>query len=692
MGKNPKEDRTILISIFAFISLTAITRFEKAIKDLFGIGQSQHLGDTRANFKNVMAGVRNTVDMGRKVATPAINSYKAGKEMKKIQTKINDLDKEGKIEQVKNRSGKRPRYGKYYGVVPPGAMISTPTTVDEKSSGSVKADSPAEVAAGAKAAAAELADGLRPAMQKGSSEYYSSQAETQRMYAKNKLQEAENETDLDKKAKLRSQADRFNENARRYEEYANAVANGNVGASGTTGPSGSVTRRPVAASNAAINAANASADARDEDKGEENGQKVLYQDAEGNYMTASEKKNKERQALVDRYNQLRKTRNMADISTVLNAGATVAGVGFAAGAWDEFHEITSAGNMISQPFTIASNAILSDDEDRRIDKVKDLIEKKYTSKNLDASVNVNVNENNNVNRNTSVNDYVTETVQYSRAKSRANSGSSTRYSSTSAVQNVTHDVQLNVQERVNQNVIGDNNFKQYSGNPKQFNDTASKHDVTHTSNLNVNEKVSQNVIGDKKFSQYSGNSKQFNDTTSRHDVTHTSNVNVTEKVNQNVIGDRKYSQYSGNPKQFNDTVSKHDVTHTSNVTINEKINENKVADRNYKQSTGPITKFENTKSTQNVTHETTVNINEKVNENRVADRNYKQSTGPITRAENTSSVQDVTHETTVNVREVVSQLNKNGTLDSIAKYGGNNSGWKKSRKTVTVDINDVNNI
>ena len=491
---NPElKDKSILISFLCIIFLTAITRFEKVIKQFFGIGSSSFIGDVGRNGHKAFMGAKSALRMGKNLAAPVGAAMKGNKTIRGMKNRIDKGFNDGTLQRQTKRdrfgNPKRDRKGrvKTNGYITHGTGMPAFNSVEEMAkSGLNKIDIfknaidevqnaqksyDAAFAKGSHATKAEKERARKNLDEKAHrynmayknlgendeerdqgrhdykmkydkayrEDYEAKEKERQEKEAEAERQRRETERSnrVAQRASYVSQRHiaeqdietlgRGDSTPQRYKTIAeaenaikdfdskiaeidkinqaeaatmqvtpevvpinlnetgaagigamisqiNASAGGGAGApinitinTGSGGSGATVSGHPGGAGAVRVKDNISGGTSGSTDNG------IRYEageDDEGNkiYITEQEKKSREMQGLIDSYNAAKRSRNIAIRDSVINAGATIAGLSFGAGMFDELSEISTAGYAISEPIVKGSTYSLTALENRKIRK------------------------------------------------------------------------------------------------------------------------------------------------------------------------------------------------------------------------------------------------------------------------------------------------------------------------------------
>ena len=565
----PDQDYSIIISVMAFICLTAVTRFEKVLKDLFGIGESKHLGNTIGNFHRVLSGVNATTSMIKKVASPAMKGIRAHKQ-------LNEKDIYGKT--MKDRlDGFKGKYVQqnangYY------SMIDKESQSSEGTSG-INSTSPSgsnsTVDNELSSFANTLTEKIRVQPDYEPINYHKEQAREERELARQEYNKARLAKEHDNIDSYNDHINRYNEHKASAQEHSkqyNELLRSNKLNQQTVGSQQANQEAQNAATSRGSQPVNVHNDINVDIKGGQ-GKATSTTDSGGKTTTnvrtkdttgESKDERKAAEELVKKYNEARKARNIAVADTLFNAGSTFAGVGFAAGAWDEFHEITNAGNMISQPFVSASTTALNWNEDRRM-KNKTPAKTKVT---VNRDVEVEYNDNVNVKGNNFEQEFKKK-VARSQAKKNLDVDGGTRDATVHTQTNVNRD------EKVNYN---------NSSRPESYTSSKNSSPINIYSQQDVNEVITQN-----HNVSYQAGKQNVSGTQVKPIGNVTQNVKSTHEINEDITQNRNVTSREGktNVKGYtpstssNDTVTK--VSSTNTIFDTQEVVRN--IQKNYKEIT-----------------------------------------------------------------------------------------------------------
>ncbi len=91
-----------LVSLVTFFGVTGITRFEKSVKQIFGIGESSFLKGTRENAAKTSMAIRSGINMARNTTKAASEGIKGLKTKARMSANLKEMEKKGLVEKRGN--------------------------------------------------------------------------------------------------------------------------------------------------------------------------------------------------------------------------------------------------------------------------------------------------------------------------------------------------------------------------------------------------------------------------------------------------------------------------------------------------------------------------------------------------------------------------------------------------------------
>lgn len=310
-----------LMSFITFFAVTGITRAEKAIKDLFGIKDSEFLKGAKENTAKTMFAVKSAINMGKNVTSAISEGKEAIQKKRNLAAQMKKYEGEGKVQ--KGRGG-------YYGVTYGEAKTQGGGTVNESfDENNANGDTAAYTAASAAASVDKMGDAFKEV-----------------------------------------------ENAAKSARTSVTTANNSGGsATRTTSPQGTDVPGPTPTAPTQGGATTKASGDGEYQPGNDY-ERLKYENEKNKAKDREENEREKIQKKVDEYNAANRSARKMIADTIFNTGSTIAGLGVASGLDNDLQDIVNIGNVISQPFVEKSTDLLVRNANKKIQEVAYEVAKK----------------------------------------------------------------------------------------------------------------------------------------------------------------------------------------------------------------------------------------------------------------------------------------------------------------------------
>ncbi len=356
------QSKDLLISLIIVMGVSAITKFERMVRELFGIGGSALMGDTNSNLMKTKHGIKSAMSVGRRVAEPiksgvsGLKTRMALKDDPNIKDKLNSgeykLDKKGYMVRT-HESAAQAMAAATAGAGDSGAELDGAEFIPP-----VNPDSSAGVAQSANASGDGTAtDHVIADYQRKIKEYQDAARNAEKAARASSKNPQLKESFLNTANMYKQEASRLQSSLNSRLKPVPAVNNlGNAqtanAPANTSG--GAQTSKAAAASN----------NTDSEPLSERERRKQELEDYK--YEKMMKEKDAKEQELVDKYNAAQKQVRSAPMKALFNAGTTLAAIGVGNGAFDELSEVMITADAISKPITKVTSDYVDRTQNRNI--------------------------------------------------------------------------------------------------------------------------------------------------------------------------------------------------------------------------------------------------------------------------------------------------------------------------------------